>query len=205
VICTSALRSLGLVALGCTFLASGCSGPQTTRGISTISSGGALLEEKSPLEVVVAPVINASGNADVPAAHLRNAFQQGLVQRRYSPLALEFVDKKVGHASQASYRPGSLDEEAVFQIAIEHWDSSLWEIHSALMVKMQVRMLDARDPTAPALWTARVDRRFDFTRDRERFTTEDAALRHASEEIAAEMLAALPTRSPAPGHSAPAH
>ena len=162
--------------------------------VETVSS--ARLEKKNPVDVVVAPVENATGRKGVPVAALREAFQDGLVKRRYSPLALEYVDRKVVNAA---YRPGLLQEEAVLQVVIEGWDDSLWESRGAITVKARARMLDAEDPAAGQLWVGSVDHRFDFGSKQDQLISADARLRFACDQIAAEILAALPARNPAAG------
>jgi hypothetical protein len=147
--------------------------------------------------VVVAQVENESGNVKLPAAMLRSAFHQGLVKRRYSPLALEYVDRKSG---DEEYRRGSLQEEAVLEIRVERWDTRLWEANSALLVKLDAHLIDAKDPSGGELWSGRIDRRFDFGLERNQFPTQEALLRHVCTQIATEMLAALPARHARPGY-----
>lgn len=161
--------------------------------VETVHSGQ--LERSSPIDVVVAPVENASGRKGVPLAALREAFHKGLVKRRYSPLALEYVDRKVVNAA---YTPGALKEEAVLQVTIEAWDDSLWESRGALTVKARARLLDAEGASGGPLWTGTVDHRFDIGVQGEPLASLDARMRQACERIAGELLAALPARSPAP-------
>ena len=193
---TTAFRSSALLALFAALALQGCNDLPKQKGMSVQTTSGSALEIKSPCDVVVAPVINAAGTPKVPGALLREAFQRGLVERRYSPLALEYVDRKV---TNAAYRPGSLQEEAVLQIAVERWDTSYWDVNNSVIVKVNARMIDATNPGATDLWSGRVDRRFDFGAQRERFASQDSMLRHVCAEIAAEVLAALPARTTAPG------
>lgn len=182
------------------FLALGALGSCTSiperRGATVETHSAGRLEMKNPIDIVVAPVENTAGVKGVPIVALRESFQKGLVKRRYSPLALEYVDRKVVNAA---YRPGSLNEEAVLQITVEQWDTSLWDSHSALNIKVQARMLDAANPGGGDLWSGRIDRRFELGPEREQFSTEEALVRHACEKIAAEVLAALPARNPEAG------
>lgn len=187
-----------LCAGGLLLLAACTSIPRRPGGtIETVPSGK--LEMKSPIDVAVAPIENASGVKGIPLAMLRESFHKGLVKRRYSPLGLEYTDRKV---VDAAYKPGSLQEEAVLQIKIERWDTSLWASHDALTIKAEARLIDAQDPKGGDLWIGRVEQRFDFGQDRERFATEDPMWRFACDQIASEVLAALPARNAAPGHAA---
>ena len=193
---TRSSSHLVLVAsIACT-LAS-CNELPQRRGEAVETASTAKLEERRPVDIVVAPVENGTGRKDVPLAAMREAFEKGLVRRRYSPLATEYVDRRV---VDASYTPGSLQEEAVLQVTIETWDTSLLDTRGALIVKARARMLDARDPTNGQLWSGAIDHRFDLQANRENFNTRTAMLQHACEQIADEVLAALPARSAGPSN-----
>lgn len=167
------------------------------RGERVETTSNAKLEQQKPVDVVVAPVENGTKSKDVPLAAMREAFEKGLVRRRYSPLATEYVDRRV---VDASYTPGTLKEEAVLQVTIETWDTSLLDSRGALIVKARARLLDARDPTNGQLWSGAIDQRFDLNVNRENFSTRTAMLQHACERIADEVLAALPARSAGPSN-----
>jgi len=175
-------------------LLAGCQGLPPVQGDSVHAKPSATLSETSPLEVVVAPIQNHAGSG-VPVAMLRESFQKTLVQRRYSPLALPYVDRQV---QNAAYRPGSLDEHAVLELTVEGWNATLWSAQNALEVKIQARLVDARNPGGSDLWTGKVDRRVDFGAQRQRYPSEELLLRQACHDIAGELLAALPMRDPSP-------
>lgn len=189
-------RGSFLTACACVLVLAACNELPHRRGESVETASAAKLDQKHPVDVVVAPVENASGRKDVPLAAMREAFEKGLVRRRYSPLATEYVDRRVVNAA---YTPGSLKEEAVLQITIETWDPSLLDSHGALIVKAHARLVDAQDPSNGQLWSGAIDRRFDLDANREHFSTRAAILQHACERIAEEVLAALPARSAGPG------
>ena len=190
----SPFSSLFAVACAVAFVA--CSEVPRRRGEAVQTVASDKLATDSPVEVVVAPIENATGNSGVPLAMLRDAFQQGLVRRRYSPLALEYVDRKV---VDATYAPGSLQEQAVLLVNIETWDTSLFETRGALVVKARARLVDARNPANGQLWSGAVDHRFDLEAEREKFSTSETFLRYACGQVADEILAALPARNTAPG------
>jgi len=156
---------------------------------------GSTLEQKSPIEVAVAPLNDSSGNAELPRGELRSAFQTALVSRRYSPIALDLVDSKVVNAA---YRPGALEEQAVLLIDVERWDTHLWSTRDVIETTIHARMVDPANP-AGELWSGRLEKRFDFAGMREQFTTEGALRRHACQTIAAELLGAMPARQSTPG------
>lgn len=183
--------------IACAASLASCHDLPRRRGEAVATASTAKLEQQKPVDVVVAPVENGTGRKDVPLAAMREAFEKGLVRRRYSPLATEYVDRRV---VDASYTPGSLHEEAVLQVTIETWDASLLETRGALIVKARARLLDARDPTNGQLWSGAIDHRFDLDANRESFSTRAAMLQHACERIADEILAALPARSAGPAN-----
>jgi hypothetical protein len=160
-------------------------------------SGGETLSESAPIDVAVAPVVNDSGQR-VPTAELRAAFHRGLVGRRYSPLALEYVDRGV---RDASYVPGSSQEQAALSITVASWDSSLWSTHGAITARIDVELVDAR--SGASLWKGSANRRFDFGELREHLATEGARVEFACETIASEILSRLPTRVARPGRIEP--
>jgi len=150
---------------------------------------------------VIAPVVDARTQKGremaLPTSNLRAALQTGLVQRRYSPLNLDLVDTKVVNAA---YRPGSLDEQAVLQLTVERWDTSLWTVRQSITATLDARFLS---PTGTVLWSGRLeDTRFDFADVKDQFTTETALIRHACNKVTTELLAALPPREPRPGSGA---
>ncbi len=193
----SARHHLSLLSLVC--LAAACNRMPVHHGVDVESPKSSSLEQRSPIDVAVAPITDNSGNTALPRAELRTAFQGALVKRRYSPLALEMVDKKVVNAS---YRPGSLEEQAVFSLTVERWDTHLWDTRNVIEVTLLARMLDPNNP-AGELWSGRLEKRFDFTDVHERFTTTAALTRYACETVAAELLAAMPVREPKPGAAKP--
>lgn len=161
---------------------------KTTASLSTID----------PIEIVVAPVVDSrtqkGREMTLPTKSLRSAIQDGLVQRRYSPLHLDLVDTKVVNAS---YRAGALEEQAILQLEISRWDTSLWTVRQSITATIDARLVT---PDGAVLWTGKLeDKRFDFADVKDRFTTETALIRHACQAVSTELLAALPARQPKPG------
>lgn len=179
-------------------LAAACNQLPPRRGADVQTQTAATLRTADPVEIVIAPVIDARTQKGremaLPTGNLRAALQTGLVQRRYSPLNLDLVDTKVVNAA---YRPGSLDEQAVLQLTVERWDTSLWTVRQSITATLDARLLS---PTGTVLWSGRLeDTRFDFADIRDQYTTETALIRHACAKVTTELLAALPPREPRPG------
>lgn len=155
--------------------------------------------------MVVAPVEDRSGSGDVPLDLLREAFQRALVKRRYSPLAGEYVDQALqrGEAgegarpTEASYRPGSLGEDAVLRVIVQSWDGSLFSTHATITAELDAYMLDSAG--GPELWAGRVRKRINLTAHLTRAPTDRALMEIGCDQLAEELLAAMPARTAKPG------
>jgi hypothetical protein len=181
--------------IGLVTLATACHQMPSRPGENVSTQKGGTLEQKSPIEVAVAPIKDSSGNKALPRAELRSAFQAALVQRHYSPIALGLVDSKVVNAA---YRPGALEEQAVLLLDVQRWDTRLWDSRNVIEVTIQARMLDPQNPSGE-LWSGVLEKRFDFGEIHDQFATEGALQRHACQTIAGELMEAMPARQPTPG------
>jgi hypothetical protein len=186
-------RSLALLGLGLVLVA--CNNLPERRGASVVQgvAPSGALEEANPADIVVAPILDETGNRAFPAAMLREAFQAGLVKRRYSPLGLAYVDD---HVVEGAYTPGTLEEDAVLTVIVESWDTTYLESRGGIAVRAEARLTDAA--TQGLLWSGRIDRSFDFGSLRARNPTRERFQREACDKIAGEILAALPARTPQP-------
>ena len=187
-------RPLFLVLVSSSFVVACYTAPRVPGGDVT-TTHSASLSERSPIDVAVAPIQNDSGNASLPASWLRESFWRGLVSRRYSPLALEQVDRQV---TDAAYRPGALDEQAVLLIKVAKWDDSLWSVNNTLQFTLTAKLVDPADPSN-VMWSGKLDQRYSVSDDSEHFATIEGLMRHACDGIATQVLAALPPHDPKPG------
>lgn len=152
------------------------------------------LKQVNPLDIVVLPIENHAGRGALPLDTMRREFQEGLVKLRYSPLALDYVDRQV---VEATYNPGDLREQAVLQVFVTGWDDRLWSTHSRLQIDAEVFLLDARNPEAgQALWGGRVSRKLDLGRERAAIATDERLLALAVEDFVQDVLSTLPARDP---------
>lgn len=188
-------RSLALVACAALVLAA-CNSIPTRKGTSVEAPSNAKIESVNPTDIAVLPVENATASKRVPAKELREALEAGLVLRRYSPLATEFVDAKT---VDAAFKPGSAREDAVLRVTIEGWDDSSWISHGAIALKLSARIVDSRDGSL--LWSGKLDRRFDLGKDREHFTTEAPMRKLLCDTVVSELMSALPARTAKPGRA----
>ena len=153
------------------------------------------LEAANPSDVAVAPVEIEKEGVKVPDHLLREVIGDALVRRRYTPLAIEYVDSRV---VDASYQSGTLGEDAVCRLIVHDWDERAWDTGRVLKVDLEMRMVDSRDPEGRVLWSARYPGQVDVT-GAESHMTQDALYRHAIEQIAIELAGALPPRDTSPG------
>lgn len=182
-------------ALGLVCFATACNSLPHPPGEHVTTQQGSTLEEKCPIEVAIAPIKDSSGNAALPRTELRSSFQAALVKRRYTPIALELVDRKVVNAA---YKPGANEEEAVLQLDVQRWDTHLWDSRNVIEVTIRARMIDPANPSGE-LWSGVLEKRFDFGQMEDKFTTDGALRRYACDTIANELMEAMPARQATPG------
>lgn len=196
-------RILPLLALALALGA--CRSLPTPRGAAVETLYDGPLAKAAPVDVVVAPIENRSPTGDVPVDLLRGAFERALVKRRYSPLATAYVDQALQRtegaggtrATEASYRPGSLGEDAVLRVLVQSWDDSLFKSHATITAEIDAYMLDSSG--GPELWAGRVRKRINLTSHLTRAPTDRALLTIGCDDLAEELLAAMPARTAKPG------
>lgn len=183
--------------LSCAALvAAACNQIPTRKGVSVETAPNAKIESVNPTDIAVLPVENTTGSKKVPGKELREALEVGLVHRRYTPLATEYVDAQV---TDAAFRPGSLREDAVLRVTIESWDDSLWASHTAVTVRLRAQIVDSKG--GGDLWSAKLERRFDLGKDRDRYSSDAPLKQLLCDAIVSELLSALPARTTRPGRA----
>lgn len=152
------------------------------------------LRKSNPLDVAVLAIENKTGREGLPTAELRERIHAGLVERHYSPLSIAYVDRKT---TEASYRPGASNENAILKFVLTRWDDALWRTHSTLTIEGEIWLLDAENPsTAQALWGGKVERRMDMARERQVLASEGALMTRTLTDFTQAVLASLPARNP---------
>ncbi len=131
----SGCLAAGIVSLGCQQL------PPEPPGhdVQVLASAG--LEQANPNDIAIAPIRLGEPTIHAPEQLLREAFQKALLKRRYSPLALEAVDRRVVNAS---YDAGDLREDAVMEITVQRWATGFWNATDEIDASVEVRLIDAR-------------------------------------------------------------
>lgn len=177
-------------------VATACNQIPTRKGVSVETAANAKIETVNPIDIAVLPIENATGSKKVPSKELREAVEAGLVQRRYTPLATEYVDAQV---TDAAFHPGSLREDATLRVTVESWDDALWATHTAVTLRLSAQIVDSR--SGGLLWAGKLDRRFDLGRDRDRFSTDAPLKKLLCEMVVGELMSALPARMTRPGRA----
>ena len=144
-----------------------------------------------PADVAVAPVRDTSG-ADVPLEALRQALYTGLVDRLYSPVSLEYVDRQW---TDASFGGGGA-AEAVLEVTVTKWDTTHVSQRGVVLARGEARLLDAKAPDGAPLWAVGVTRRLDLGGPFPPAGWEE----RAAGLLAQELLAELPERDPVAAH-----
>jgi hypothetical protein len=148
----------------------------------------------NPSDIAIAPVENLSPSPGVPELDLRRAVSTFLPRKRYSPLRLENVDGAVVGVSPATYKPGTLREDAVLELTVHAWDDTLWDLRRTLTVDIEARLVESAGQGGPALWTGRLSQRFDLTSAHSETGSGALLMRPACDRIIEELLAPLPSR-----------
>lgn len=163
--------------------------------------GGATasLAQVSPKDVAIAPVEFATDGMKAPEAILRNAAADALVAHRYSPLSVAFVDGTLPPGAQtgiveASYRPGTLGEDAVLRTIIHGWNTSDWRARRTLDVDVEF-LLESPRAAEGILWSARCAKRFDLRNEVRLEPHETGRLEAACAVIVNWTFTGLPVRT----------
>jgi hypothetical protein len=185
---------LSLLACGVLALASGCGTTPVPKGLDNEHVVVGSLKAVNPLDIVVLPIQNNTGIANLPLDRMRRDFHAGLVRLRYSPLALDYVDART---VEAAYTPGDLHEQGILQVFLSGWDDRNWRTRSRLSIDAEVYLLDPRQPDIRRpLWGGKVPRTVDMTQERAAYTTDEALLGRAIDRFVEDVLASLPPRNP---------
>lgn len=138
------------------------------------------LDQVNPADIAVAPVMLAmleEGNA--PTEAVRKALYDGLIDRLYSPLPLEWVD-------------AGGDRDAVLKVRILMWDTSSVAYDGRVLARAEARMTNADGN----LWGIDITRVLNDDVSGTQRDTRELAERSAARGLAKEILMLLPERNP---------
>jgi len=168
--------------------------PQRTEPESTQVRGSIdRVEEFQPTDIAVAPVRNQSGRDDLPVVAFRQAFARELINRLYSPLALEYVDTNWVESSFA----GTPAPDALLVVAITEWNPDHLYSNGKVDVAADLYLFQGGSTTGTPMWGLNLRRSVDLGDGRGNPPTPSDHLRtRAVQLFAQEALAELPERDP---------
>ena len=167
---------------------------------STGRDAHARLEEIQPTDVAVAPVRDQTDAQRVPLDVFRKAFVESLIERRYSPLAPDYVD---ANWVEASFR-GTPPPDAVLVIAVTSWDPSHLFSTGKVGAAADVVLFEGGDTTGRVLWKRTLQHEVDLGDGRGNPPSVGQDLiPKAVRMFAQEALNKLPMRDPVAAHAAP--
>jgi hypothetical protein len=148
------------------------------------------LAAAQPADIAVAPIRDETGRepaaAGAPLAAVRQAIYTGLVDRLYSPVSLDYLDRQWTEASFG----GAGAADAVLEIAITKWDTTHVSQRGVVLARAVGKLVDAKNPEGQPLWAVGITRRLDLGGPG---PAGDWQTRAAG-MLAAELLAELPLR-----------
>jgi len=169
-----------------------CQTPTPVQQHATVKLPSRGLELAQPADVAVAVVRDEAGPrktaVGAPTDALRAALYEGLVERLYSPVSLDYVDKQW---TEASFGGGGA-ADAVLDVVVTKWDTTHVMQRGVVLARAEARLIDADRPDAEPLWAMGVTRRLDLGGPEPR--GDWGAL--AAEMLASELLGELPQRDP---------
>lgn len=192
---TKAPRSKLLPRLLLGFLAGflGCQTPEAPERRNEILGDIERLLERQPADIAVAPVRDQTGFDQVPRDLMREAFEEALVERLYSPLSTDYVD---ANWVEASFR-GTPAPDALLLVVIESYDPSGLYSSGRVRIGGEVVMFEGGDTTGIPLWSASLQEEIDLTEGRRGPPTpSEVWIPKAIRSFAKVALDKLPKRDP---------
>ncbi len=154
---------------------------------------GTGLDELQPADIALLPIRNQSANRSVPLEALRADFQNGLVERLYSPLDFAFVDAKEAAAPPGGAAAGP---DATMVVAVTHWDPSRLTGSGVLAAAAEVRLYEGDGTHGPLIFGVALRRNIDLDPRQVGGAMMRDRLPEAIRRFAQEALALLPERDP---------
>ncbi|MCZ6598134.1 MAG: hypothetical protein O7B99_10880 [Planctomycetota bacterium] len=165
--------------------------PRTPYGFDPLPARG--LFDRQPADIAVLTVENRSGMTAVPTEALRQALYIGLVDRLYSPLALDYVDRKWTEASVPASGASEIAIDAVLQVVVTRWDVTTLQSRGSILASGEALLFPGGGLAGTPLWGVRFDTRLAGLSPEE---LEGDPYEVGAGQLAAEILAQLPVRDP---------
>lgn len=167
-------------------------GSKNVFGNRTELIGTSRVEQLQPADIAVLAVRNQTTFEELPVDGFRQAFHDGLVERLYSPLDLNYVD---GNWVESSFR-GSVPPDAVLAVTITHWSTGDLMGYGILEVGAELRLFAGGSVSGTPLWAAQVDRKVQVITGNPPFSPLGELAAKGVTDFARDALAVLPERDP---------
>lgn len=155
------------------------------------------LARLQPADIAVAPIRDQTNARRVPVDLFRTAFVDALVARRYSPLALSYVD---GNWVESSFR-GTPPPDGLLVVAVTAWDPSHLYSTGIVHAAADVVLFEGGDTTGRVLWQLTLERDLDLGNGPGQPPAPSQELIPKSVRLfAREALEELPLRDPVAAH-----
>ncbi len=121
-----------------------------------------LLPKENPSDIAVLPVMVAEGAGKVgnTAEDLREAFYKELINRRYSPLDLRYVDKVRKEKGLVSVMDvnslaGAFGEDALLFITVTFWDERHFYVERRIVCALKIQLVSSKSKAE--IWGGTMD------------------------------------------------
>lgn len=186
-------------------------------------AAGTVLAEARPVDVFVTLPRDLTRRGDLPLEALRESLYLGLVERLYSPLALDWGDGVLGYAepvelvradeaageadveAQEASAPAPpatpaealdrLEADALLSVDLLEWDDSSLELDGRVLVRLRVALQDPRREGTGVLWGWELSRWVELGVRRSRTETRPILWLEAVPDLSGEILSLLPERT----------
>lgn len=157
------------------------------------------LAEVQPADVFLLPTLDESGAFAAPLVGLRQAYYKGLVERLYTPIALEFGDRALEMASgtplERALSASALSAQAVVQLRLLRWDTAELEAQGRILAELEAVWLAVGAGGGEALYAATLARPIELSGRQVRNSARADLEQRAAEVLIRDMLGRLPQRS----------
>jgi hypothetical protein len=150
------------------------------------------LAERQPAEIALAPIRNQSSIESLPLVELREDIYRELINRLYSPLDLDFVDR---HWEGSSFS-GAAPPDALLTIVVTDWDANSLATEGELKATLELRIFDGDSAENPVLWGVDATRTVDLHQGQGTAGLVRDLYPEALRALAEEVIQLLPERDP---------
>jgi hypothetical protein len=193
----STVRILASVLLA-SLTASACRATRKDDDSPAVRGAITRLQELQPTDVAVAPIRDQTDSQRVPLEVFRNAFVETLIERRYSPLAPDYVD---ANWVEASFK-GTPPPDGLLVISVKEWDPGHLFSTGKVAASADVVLFEGGDTTGRVLWQVTLKHEIDLSDGRGHPPTAGQDLiPKAVRQFAQKALQELPMRDPVAAHA----